>query len=103
MLQQSIESKLETGLLPSHLEVINESYMHNVPAGSESHFKVIVVSDAFEGKRLLPRHRMVNELLADEFKLGLHALSMHTYTKEEWAAQTGGVPESPMCLGGNKL
>ncbi len=103
MLQETIESKLQSSFSPEHLEVINESYMHNVPAGSESHFKVIVVSEAFEGKRLLPRHRMINSLLADEFQQGLHALSMHTYTPSEWKEQTQGAPDSPMCLGGNKL
>ncbi len=45
----------------SHLSVVNESYMHNVPAGSESHFKVIVVSDAFEGLRLVLVTEAVNK------------------------------------------
>ena len=33
---------------PTHLEIINESYMHNVPKGSETHFKVVVISDVFD-------------------------------------------------------
>lgn len=49
-LQALIEEKLRAELEPSHLEVINESGMHNAPAGAESHFKVIVVSDKFEGR-----------------------------------------------------
>lgn len=40
-------------LNPSYIEIINESYMHNVPKGSETHFKVIVVSDKFTDKPLL--------------------------------------------------
>lgn len=48
-MQQQIEAKLAAALSPSHLEVINESYMHRVAPGSESHFKVVVVSQAFEG------------------------------------------------------
>lgn len=59
-MQQQIEAKLAAALSPSHLEVINESYMHRVAPGSESHFKVVVVSQAFEGQRLLGRHRQVN-------------------------------------------
>ncbi|MCV6071225.1 BolA/IbaG family iron-sulfur metabolism protein, partial [Escherichia coli] len=52
MIQEIIEKKLHSELQPSYLKVINESYMHNVPPGSESHFKVIVVSDSFAGQRL---------------------------------------------------
>ena len=46
--------------------MINESSGHNVPKGSETHFKVVVVSDSFDGQMLIARHRMVNEILADE-------------------------------------
>lgn len=46
-IEQSMKAKLSTELTPSHLEIINESYMHNVPKGSETHFKVVVVSDKF--------------------------------------------------------
>ncbi|GAK85288.1 cell division protein BolA [Vibrio ponticus] len=49
MIEETIQTKLHQQLSPTHLEVINESYMHNVPPGSESHFKVIVVSEQFEG------------------------------------------------------
>jgi len=42
-----------------HLEVINESHKHNVPEGAESHFNVVIVSSAFEGKKLLTRHRLL--------------------------------------------
>lgn len=50
-IKDTIESKLQI-LQPEILEVINESNNHNVPPGSESHFKVIVVSNAFQGKCL---------------------------------------------------
>ena len=66
--QATIEKKLASGMQPQHLEVINESGNHNVPPGSESHFKVVIVADAFEGKALLARHRMINELLAEELQ-----------------------------------
>ncbi|MGD8112324.1 transcriptional regulator BolA [Vibrio sp. TRT 21S02] len=102
MIQEVIESKINTALKPSHLEVLNESYMHNVPSGSESHFKVIIVSDEFEEKRLIARHRMVNQILADELAHHIHALAIHTYTPDEWTKQHGFSPDSPMCLGGSK-
>ena len=100
--QATIEQKLTEALQPLHLEVINESGNHNVPPGSESHFKVVIVSKAFEGKMLIKRHRLVNEVLAEELQGVIHALALHTYTEQEWAEQTGGAPMSPPCLGGGK-
>jgi stress-induced morphogen len=58
------------------VEVVDESYKHNVPRGTESHFKVTIVSEAFEGVKLLDRHRAVNTALEAEFEAGLHALSI---------------------------
>lgn len=102
MLQEIIETKLHQVFTPKHLQVINESYMHNVPAGSESHFKVIVVSNEFKNLRLLARHRKVNQALAEELQTGIHALSIHTYTETEWLTESGLVPKTPHCLGGGK-
>lgn len=102
MLQEVIETKLREALSPVELKVINESFMHNVPAGSESHFKVVIVSDQFEGQRLIGRHRQVNQILAEELANHIHALSMHTYTLKEWQEQNQLAPDSPMCLGGSK-
>jgi stress-induced morphogen len=50
---QSILKKITSGTEPEHLDIINESYMHNVPKGSETHFKVVVVSKKFEGLPLI--------------------------------------------------
>ncbi|PLY15397.1 MAG: BolA family transcriptional regulator [Sedimenticola sp.] len=102
MIREQIEQLLRETLTPMHLEVINESHMHNVPEGSESHFKVVIVSNNFEGKGLVARHREVNKLLADHFQQGLHALALHTMTPEEWFAKGGTAPESPQCMGGGK-
>lgn len=52
-IELSIKKKLIDFLNPSYIEIINESYMHNVPKGSETHFKVIVVSDLFKDKPLI--------------------------------------------------
>lgn len=59
MIREQIEEKLRTAFDPVFLEVVDESYRHNVPAGSESHFKVVLVSDRFTGERFLNRHRMI--------------------------------------------
>lgn len=96
-IQQAIETKLAKGLKPRHLEVINESHQHNVPKGSESHFKVVLVSDAFEGQSTVAQHRMVYSLLSDELQGEVHALALHTYTPSTWNAAS---PQSPRCLGG---
>jgi len=98
--QEAIEHKLRQELEPLHLEVLNESHMHNVPEGSESHFKVYVVSPAFEGQKRLNRQRTINRVLNEELTNGVHALSMHTLTPEEWEAKDRETLASPQCLGG---
>jgi BolA protein len=101
-LQEQIESKIKTALVPSHLEIINESYKHNVPPGSESHFKLVIVASAFEGNPLVRRHRTVNGILAAELAGPIHALSMDTLTDQEWERRGGRVTSTPECLGGGK-
>jgi len=101
-IQESIERKIIQSLTPAHLEVINESHMHNVPAGSESHFKVVIVTDAFDGVSRVRRHQRINGILEKELKEDIHALSMQTMTPEEWTASGGKVMESPACHGGGK-
>ena len=117
---ERIETVLLATFAPTHLEIHNESHMHS--AGQESHFKVVVVSESFEGKPsffrrcailfltrlilnpfrkpLLERHRAINDALASEFAAGLHALSIgKATTPSQW---TGQVFSSPACLGGSK-
>jgi len=96
-----IQKQLIDTFFPLHIEVIDESHSHNVPEGSESHFKIIVVSERFTDKPLIKRHREVNAALKDELDNGMHALALHTLTPEEWFAKDGKSPESPPCLGGS--
>lgn len=100
--EQIIKDKLNKTFSPLYLEVLNESHMHNVPANSETHFKVTLVSQEFEGKRLIQRHREVNGILAEELAGPVHALALHTYTGEDWDRKHGIAPDSPNCLGGGK-
>ncbi len=100
--REHIEDKLKTDFAPLHLEVVNESHMHNVPEGAESHFKVVLVTEQFAGQSLIKRHRAVNQLLADEISQQIHALALHTMTPEEWFAKGGQAPGSPLCQGGSK-
>lgn len=101
--KQNIEDKVSDNIKVDFLEVVNESHMHNVPANSETHFKVTIVSETFEGKRLLQRHRSINSLLAEELAGPVHALALHTYTNSEWLKKHGESPDSPNCLGGSKV
>lgn len=96
--QTIIEKKLQA-FDPEFLEVVNESHMHNVPEGSESHFKVTVVSDVFSGKMLVARHRMINQALAEELAGSVHAMALSTLTPDEWFEKGGLSKESPPCLG----
>ncbi len=82
------------------LEVINESHMHRVEPGSESHFKVVIVSEQFAGQRLLARHRQVNAVLADELAGAIHALALHTYTTSEWQEKV--MPRAPRAALANR-
>jgi len=100
--QSTIEQKIQDALKPEFLEVINESHMHNVPPGSESHFKVVIISDEFEGERLVKRHQRVNEALAEELAGSVHALAIQTLTSEEWKEKGEKIMPSPECLGGSK-
>ena len=100
--QQTIETKINEALAPSHLMVVNESYMHSVPPGSESHFKLVIVTDTFSGVPRVRRHQTVNGILKDELAGPLHALSIETLTLEEWERKGGAVRQSPDCLGGGK-
>jgi BolA protein len=99
-MQDTIQDKLTAALNPEVLDIINETYRHNVPADAESHFKVIAVSNLFEGKMLIARHRMINEALSEELAGGIHALSLHTMTPAEYLEKLGKVSDSPECLGG---
>ncbi len=101
-IETAIRSKLEAAFTPHALRVLNESHMHSVPPNSETHFKVVVVGDAFEGKSLVMRHRAVNKALQEELAAGLHALSIEALTVAQWTARGGGVRDSPVCRGGSK-
>ena len=73
---------------------------HNVPRGSETHFKVICVSSQFEEVKLIQRHRNVQALLSEYLQPGrVHALSIVAKTPAQWD-KINIVPESPKCLGG---
>jgi len=100
-IQNEIERKLADVFRPATLQVVNESMQHNVPPNSETHFKVVIVSEGFVGMRKVARHQQVYTALAEQLAGPVHALALHTYTAQEWEQQ-GAPPQSPDCLGGSK-
>ncbi len=94
-LEQQLIERLNT-LVPTHLEVINESAGHGgYFPGKESHFKVIIVSEEFTGLRLVQRHQKVYAVAAELLNPGkIHALAIHAYIPSEWQGQA---PNSPDC------
>lgn len=100
--QTEIQTVLEGSFSPAHLEVANESHMHSVPPNSETHFRVVLVSEQFEGKRQVARHQLVYGALRPQLDGPVHALALHTYSPGEWRERAQGAPESPECRGGSK-
>ena len=100
-LEQQLTERLNT-LQPSHLEVTNESAGHGgYFPGKESHFKVIIVSEAFAGLRLVQRHQKFYAAVADLLSPSkIHALAIHAYVADEWQ---GEAPNSPECAHAPKL
>lgn len=98
---EAIERKVRGALPVAHLELENESHRHNVPADSETHFKLVLVSDAFQGQMPVRRHQAVYQALDDEMKGPVHALALHLFTPDEWRDQGGDVADSPDCRGGD--
>lgn len=99
-IQDIIEQKLQRDYKSQVQDVINESNMHNVPPNSETHFKVTLVCEQFNGIRQVARHQQIYKTLSEELANGVHALALHTYTPEEWQ-QRQAAPQSPECLGGS--
>lgn len=96
-IQNLLENRLKEGLDPLILKVINESPNHNVPEGSESHFRVLIVSDQFEGLSLIQRHQLVHKLVSAPLKEKIHAFSQQTLTPKEFEDRGGQLPPPPPC------
>uniref|UniRef100_A0A8D2JLF7 BolA-like protein 1 n=1 Tax=Varanus komodoensis TaxID=61221 RepID=A0A8D2JLF7_VARKO len=96
-----IRAKLQQALEPVHLEIIDDSHMHAVPRGAETHFRVVVASRRFEGLSLIHRHRLVNDILQEELSGPVHALSIQAKTPQQWE-KNPKIIQSPACLGGSK-
>ncbi|MCF1504260.1 BolA family protein [Afifella sp. H1R] len=85
--REKMEDKLNGALSPEELTITDESHLHAGHGGAhpegESHFRIHIVSAAFEGKSRVERHRMINEILAEELKARVHALAVRAYAPGE--------------------
>lgn len=94
---------LESAFAPQSLILENESHGHSVPSGSETHFKLVMVSERFTGRARIDRQREVMDALREEFSSGLHALTMRLFTPDEWEKVRDGFQMvSPPCHGGSQ-
>lgn len=88
-----IRKKLDA-LKPHYLEIIDESHLHDghiqFPAFSaydnkilqETHIRLKIAADSLKNLSLINQHKLINQILSDEFKCGLHALSIKIYNKK---------------------
>ena len=91
--EEKLHNLLTKQLSASYVKVVDESELHAGHAGAlktgESHFAVIVVSNQFQGKSLVERHRLVYQVLKQPLKNKIHALRIQTYTNDEWSRRPG--------------
>lgn len=85
--REAIINKLREAFTPESLDVADESHLHEGHAGhragGETHFRVYIVSPAFEGKSRIERHRMVNAALDAELQGSVHALAIRAQAPGE--------------------
>ena len=99
-MEEKIRQKLIAAFSPIFMELENESHQHSVPKGSETHFRLVLVSEKFSSLNRIARARLVNDLMKEEFASGLHAFTQKLLAPNEW---TGSVEfQSPPCVGGSK-
>ena len=94
-IETQIVNILKTSMNLSSLKIINESFLHNVPEGSESHFKIVIVSPDFINLTMIQRHKLVYKKL-DNLMTKIHALSIHAFDKDEFKLNPI-ILDSPEC------
>ncbi|WP_321324556.1 BolA family protein [Thiomicrorhabdus sp.] len=99
MIQPQIEQAINNHFDVQFMELLNESHMHSGPA-PESHFKLTLVSNSFDGLNKVKRQQAVYKALV-ELMPQFHALALHTYTPAEWIELEQNIPASPRCTGGH--
>lgn len=85
--EQEMRERLMVALEPIRLDLVNESHLHaghaSSPGTGESHFRLLIVAEAFSGRSRIDRHRLVNDALADLLRARVHALAIKAYAPGE--------------------
>ena len=95
LIEKKIINSLNENFKLTSLKIVNESFMHNVPEGSESHFKIVIVSDNFIKKSLIQRHKEIYKALGEVMN-DIHALSIHAFDNKEFELNPM-ILDSPQC------
>ena len=95
-IQDTIKETLIKDFNPSVLKLVNESYMHSVPQDSETHYKLVIVSDFFMNISKVKRHQIIYKSLEDIMKQ-IHALSINSYDEAEYS-KNPIILDSPNCV-----
>jgi stress-induced morphogen len=95
-MQSVLEQKIRASLAPVHFEIENESHKHSSGLGADSHFKVLIVSQAFKDLKRIERQRQVYGLFQEELK-SIHALSLRLLTPGEWNESQSKTFQTPNC------
>ena len=95
-IQDTIKETLIKDFNPSVLKIVNESYMHNVPQDSETHFKLLIVSDFFMNISQVKRHQIIYKSL-EEIMKQIHALSINSFDETEYS-KNPIILDSPNCI-----
>src|SRR5210317_1436708 len=91
MRARAIEDALKQNLAAEHVEVIDDSVLHEGHPGARDgggHFRIVVVSEEFRGLSRVAAQRLVYEALEELMAREIHALQMRTLTPEKWSAET---------------
>lgn len=94
-IESQIINTLSRSLNLLSLKIINESLMHNVPEGSETHFKIVVITNDFNNLSIIKRHKLIYKTL-DSLMNEIHALSIHAFNEEEFKLNPV-ILDSPEC------
>lgn len=94
-IEARISSLIESHFNPQYFKIWNESSFHHAPPGSESHFKIVIISESFKDLNRVKRHQSVYKCLESIFKEGLHALALKTHTPDEWNSMSDEEKEFP--------
>ena len=95
LIEKKIINSLNENFKLTSLKIVNESFMHNAPEGSESHFKIVIVSDNFIKKSLIQRHKEIYKALGEVMN-DIHALSIHAFDNKEFELNPM-ILDSPQC------